>query len=998
MKKRSRTLKTRKSLREEIIGLGDRSVSKSYYPQLQEQIRLLEEAKKKAEESKTILHLFIEYSPAAIAMFDRKMRYVAVSRRWLTDYGLGKKQIIGRSHYEVFPEIPERWKEIHRRCLAGAIEKAEEDPFVRTDGTIDWVRWEIHPWQTTTGEIGGIIIFSEVITEFKNAKDALRVSEERWKFALEGAGDGVWDWNAQTNEVFFSRRWKEMLGHEEHEIGNTLDEWDKRVHPDDKKMVYGEIEKHFRGETDVYVSEHRVLCKDGTYKWVLDRGKVIARTDEGKPLRVIGTHTDITERKQAEDILRTRLHISEFAATHSENEIIQATLDEAERLSRSSIGFFHYVDDDQKTLRLQMWSTNTIRKMCTAERKGRHYPISEAGVWVDCVRERGPVIHNDYESLPHKKGFPQGHAKVVRELVLPIIIGEKIHALIGVGNKETNYDEIDVKIVSDLAYMSWDIIKRKRAEEALQESEDKFKYVFESANVGKSITLPTGEINVNKAFADMLGYSREELRNKTWQELTPPDEIETIQKILGPLLIGEQDSVRFDKRYIHKNGSHIWADLSVAIRRDSGGKPLHFITTIVDITKRKRAEEKLQSITKRLETLINVAPLAILVRDKDGNIQLWNKAAEQIFGWAAKEVIGYPVPIIPEEKQDEHKAWVSQIMQGNPLINQEAVRQRNDGSLINVSISSSLIPGTHGDAITIIADITKRTRTEGELKKYREHLEDLVKERTAELEQANERLKELDRLKSMFIASMSHELRTPLNSVIGFSSVLMKEWVGTLNDEQKNMSSIILKAGKHLLSLINDVIDVSKIEAGMIDIHHDDFDVDDIITDTVESLAKDIEDKGLLLNVATIHQQMHTDRSRLLQCILNLLSNAMKFTEKGTITVSVKQGARNKGQGARGREKDLTLDPWRLTLNGDFVEISVTDTGIGIKEEDIPKLFQAFLRLESPLKTVVPGTGLGLYLTKKLVTEVLQGDITVESKYGEGSKFIMKIPISVKSK
>jgi len=138
------------------------------------------------------------------------------------------------------------------------------------------------------------------ITGLRHTQELLRSSEDRWRFALEGAGDGVWDWNAATNEVFFSQQWKGMLGYAADEIGNTLAEWDQRVHPDDRNQVYAEIEKHFSGQAPVYVSEHRIKCKNGTYKWILDRGKVIHWLADGKPLRVIGTHTDIDARKQAE--------------------------------------------------------------------------------------------------------------------------------------------------------------------------------------------------------------------------------------------------------------------------------------------------------------------------------------------------------------------------------------------------------------------------------------------------------------------------------------------------------------------------------------------------------------------------------------------------------------------------------------------------------------------------------------------------------------------------
>jgi len=149
--------------------------------------------------------------------------------------------------------------------------------------------------------LGTVVQF--LLKSQKNKHD-LHSSEERWKFALEGSGDGVWDWNVETNEVFFSKRWKNMLGFEEDEIGNTLTEWEKRVHPDDKEIVYADLNRHFEKKTPYYINEHRVLCKDGSYKWILDRGKVMSWSANKKPARVIGTHTDISERKKAEEEIR----------------------------------------------------------------------------------------------------------------------------------------------------------------------------------------------------------------------------------------------------------------------------------------------------------------------------------------------------------------------------------------------------------------------------------------------------------------------------------------------------------------------------------------------------------------------------------------------------------------------------------------------------------------------------------------------------------------------
>jgi len=176
-----------------------------------------------------------------------------------------------------------------------------EHRIVRPDGSIRWVHDQAYPYFDDSGRLLRYVGTTLDITERKRAELALAESEQRWHFALDGAGDGLWDWNAATNQVFFSKQWKTMLGFAEDEIGDTLDEWDKRVHPDDKEAVYQEINKLFAQEIPIYISEHRVLCKDGRYKWILDRGKVVSWAADGKPLRVIGTHSDISERKAVEE-------------------------------------------------------------------------------------------------------------------------------------------------------------------------------------------------------------------------------------------------------------------------------------------------------------------------------------------------------------------------------------------------------------------------------------------------------------------------------------------------------------------------------------------------------------------------------------------------------------------------------------------------------------------------------------------------------------------------
>ena len=151
------------------------------------------------------------------------------------------------------------------------------------------------------------------------------------------------------------------------------------------------------------------------------------------------------------------------------DEFLTKALDETGALAESPIGFYHFVDADRKTLSLQQWSTRTLKEFCRAEAKGMHYGIDQAGVWADCVREGRPVVHNDYASLPHKKGMPQGHAVVVRELVVPVMREGRVVAILGVGNKPVDYTEKDVETVAYLADVTWHIVEQKRAEEALEE-------------------------------------------------------------------------------------------------------------------------------------------------------------------------------------------------------------------------------------------------------------------------------------------------------------------------------------------------------------------------------------------------------------------------------------------------------------------------------------------------------------------------------------------------
>ena len=274
-------------------------------------------------------------------------------------------------------------------------------------------------------------------------------------------------------------------------------------------------------------------------------------------------------------------------------------------------------------------------------------------------------------------------------------------------------------------------------------------------------------------------------------------------------------------------------------------------------------------------------------------------------------------------------------------------------------------------AVTILlmaAVFRERGLAQNELRAHKEHLEELVSQRTSELEAANKQLTKLDHLKTMFIASMSHELRTPLNAIIGFTGVLLGEKTGALRTKQKEYLQRISTAGKHLLHLVIEVIDISKLEAGRIDTCPEHFSLEPLLAEAATSIEERAAEKGILLEIDLERpMELFADREKLLQCLKNYLSNALKYSEKGTISLK-------------------TAD------EGTHVSIAVTDMGIGIDKGACTTVFEAFERLDSHLKVKAGGAGLGLYLTKKIVEDVLGGTVFLCSEKGVGSTFGLRIP------
>jgi PAS domain S-box-containing protein len=388
------------------------------------------------------------------------------------------------------------------------------------------------------------------------------------------------------------------------------------------------------------------------------------------------------------------------------------------------------------------------------------------------------------------------------------------------------------------------------------------------------------------------------------------------------------------------------------------------------------AEEALRESEERYRILMEWAPEAVTVFDVDRHRFVdANRNAERLFGCDREVLLSSgPERFYPADQPDGRPMAESvqehcdETMAGKEVVFNRAIRTLGGTDRVcEVRLVRLPFKELHYLRASYI-DITDRRTMEEELDLYRKHLEDLVRVRTTELEAARDKAESADRLKSIFLATMSHELRTPLNSIIGFTGMTLQGLSGELTEEQRDNLTRAYRSAKHLLGLITDIIDISKIEADRIEVQAQPVVLADLVGEVVAGLQPQIEEKNLAVEIKVPPDlKLTTDPKRLGQCLQNVLSNAVKYTEAGKITVEAR------------------------AING-AVEVAVSDTGIGIAEKDLPRVFDPFERFNSPLSVKAGGTGLGLYLTRKLVVNVLHGAIEAQSAPGRGSTFRIRLP------
>ena len=557
-----------------------------------------------------------------------------------------------------------------------------------------------------------------------------------------------------------------------------------------------------------------------------------------------------------------------------------------------------------------------------------------------------------------------------------------------------------------------DLALRNRAENTLRASERRYQTLANISPVGIFRSDPDGATTyVNPMWSEITGLLQDKALGDGWLAAVHPDDQEKLRRDWQESTAQQKPSFS-DYRFVRSDGTMAWVMGQATPEIAADGQITGYVGTITDITERKQHEEAVRrraeefaalyevgrettaqtDLPRLLETITQQS--ARLLKASDATIYLYDAAKDEL-ELAAANVYALPrgsrFPVsqgisgaVIRERQakivDDYRTWSSRRPELQhvdlravalvPLIHREEII----GVLAVAEIGNDR-KYTAADTRLLellasqAASAIQNARLRAELETYNRELEARVAQRTEELSDALLQAQDADRLKSVFLATMSHELRTPLNSIIGFSGILLQGLAGPLNAEQSKQLGMVRDSARHLLALINDVLDISKIEAGQLRVERAPFAMRSVIESAVRAVSPLAQKKGLVLHqvIAAEVGDISSDRRRVEQILLNLLSNAIKFTEQGGVRLECR-------------------------VQGKWLDTSVSDSGMGIRPEDLGRLFEPFHQLETGLNRRHEGTGLGLAICKNLM-RLLGGEIHVESEWGEGSVFTFMLPL-----
>lgn len=864
----------------------------------------------------------IEHMSDGVVVLDKDWRYVYVNQQAAVMLQRQKpSDLIGKHIWTEYPEgVGQPFQKAYEKAMREQVSMVFEDHYEPWD---IWFENRIYPSPDSL-----MILFTEITAR----KRMERTHEER-QHLLQKILDTepgvvyIYDLDERRN-VYINRHWLSTFGYTAEETQAMGDElFNMIIYPDDLPLI-AEHHANWRqaSEGEIRTLEYRVRSKVGNWHWLFSREAPFTIDESGRVRQILGIAHDVTQRIEMQK------------AVLKEKDFSEAILN-------SLPGIFYFFDQEGHYLR---WNKNLeLVTGYSAEELARMHPLDFfRGKERERVAERVQKVfelgESDAEAIFTSK---------MGDLFPYYFTGKRI--------------EMDGQPY--LIGMGIDISERKRTEEALRESEARYRAVVENQTefIVRWKTDGTRTF-ANEAYRNYFGLTAEQALSGTFMPLVDASDQAAVQAKVSRLVSGSIRSEMDIHRVVRPDGSLGWQEWVDQPIYDERGQVVEIQSVGRDITERKQTADALADSEAELRALFAAMNDVVLVIDCNGvyqkiaptNPTLLYKPPEELLGKSLRDVF-------PAERAETFINAIRQVVETQKTARIE-YELEIDGRV--VWFDASVSPMEAERILWIARDITDRKQAEERLRQLNEELEQRVAKRTEELAAAMTRAQESDRLKSAFLATMSHELRTPLNSIIGFTGVILQGLAGPLNEEQTKQLNMTYASARHLLALINDVLDISKIEAGQLEIVKRPFDLRQAIENVLRVIQPLLQKKDLLLrtsigsNVGIINQ----DQRRVEQVLINLVNNAIKFTERGEVTIECQ-----------------IRDGW--------LETCVRDTGIGIKPEDMHKLFKPFQQIETGLARSHEGTGLGLSICKHLVT-AMGGEITVESQWGIGSTFTFTLP------
>lgn len=738
--------------------------------------------------------------------------------------------------------------------------------------------------------------------------------------------------------------------------------YENLIYGDDLERVRAEFTRHCNNGDVDFTLEYRILTGSGDVRLINDR--VLMRYGlAGTTSSYFSIITDLSDKINSRETIRQKLKIEETLLEISKMFIIPENIDMDINVSLEKIGelcgagrtyIFEFCDNESFMSNSYEWCAPGVESQIDIL---QNCPSNMFPWWINKLHNDEIIHITDVSALPPGAEAEKellGMQGIRSLIVLPLYKKGKLSGFIGMDNVinvgNWKKDDISVlRIVSNLIGMG---IQRRKAEKAIHKGEELYRSMFhDAANLITLVDKNGVIIDCNKRIVNVLGYRREELIGKPMSSIMHTG-FQPITKIALREISEKGFSFNREYRMVRKDKTIIDINVNSSGLKDETGKHVQTISIIEDITKRKKADKLLQESESRYRSLFqNNSAVILLINPDTGCLVNVNPAACLYYGYTREQMLhmkSTDINTLPEKQVFRmlHQAKSKEL---NHFF---FIHRLSNGDLRDVeNYSYPIVIDNNKYLYTIITDITD----------YRKIQSELIKAKI-EAEAAN-------RAKSDFLASMSHELRTPLNAVIGFSDLLLTRNFGELNEKQVRQVGNISKSGTHLLNLINGILDLSKVEAGKMEFNLEQFSISDLIEEVRILLAPLASKKNIhiLCQVDEKLTSIKADRTKFKQILYNLVDNAIKFTpEDGFVSVSAQ-------------------------MIDNEMQLSITDTGIGISEHEIQKVFQPFVQVGKFESRAQPGTGLGLALVKKFV-EMHRGKIWVESKLGEGSMFSFTFP------